>query len=147
MGGRIAELGQEAGEHPPEITRLETLVGNSEDVVDVRGHLPRDRRSTMLLHYQFDWERDVRHFRKQIPELKSMLKAAIEKTERSRLRAELKDAEHKLAKLLAVPPLDAEDMCADCDDVAHKLNTRPRKTLLWKNPLRAYEEALLATTS
>lgn len=36
---------------------------------------------------------------------------------------------------------------AECDAVALRLNTRPRKTLAWKTPAQALDEALLATAS
>jgi IS30 family transposase len=36
---------------------------------------------------------------------------------------------------------------ADTDQVAHRLNTRPRQTLGWKTPAQALNEALGATTS
>jgi IS30 family transposase len=36
---------------------------------------------------------------------------------------------------------------ADTDEVAHRLNTRPRQTLEWKTPTQALNEALSATTS
>jgi IS30 family transposase len=36
---------------------------------------------------------------------------------------------------------------ADCDEVALKLNTRPRETLGWKTPLQALNEALGATAA
>lgn len=35
----------------------------------------------------------------------------------------------------------------DCDEVALKLNTRPRETLKWQTPAQALDKGLLATTS
>lgn len=118
--GRIAELQQEAERHPPEIERLKASVGDPEDVVDSHGQLPHDRRSTMLLYYRLDRERDIRELRERVPELKAALKSATDKTERSKLRAELQIAESKVEKLLAVPPLGPEDMCSECATPASK---------------------------
>lgn len=116
----IAELEKEEKTHPPEIERLEALVGDPENVVDVHGYLPRDRRSTMLVYYRLDRERDVRELRKVIPELTSALKATTDKAERSKLRSDLQGARYKLERLLAVPPLDAENMCSECPKPAAK---------------------------
>jgi len=50
-----------------------------------------------------------------IPELKERLSTSKDKEEKSRLRMELRMAESRLKRFVEVPPLEAEDMCADCD--------------------------------
>lgn len=35
---------------------------------------------------------------------------------------------------------------SECDDVALRLNTRPRKTLEWQTPAHALNQGLVATT-
>jgi hypothetical protein len=49
-----------------------------------------------------------------IPELNAALKATKDRSERSTLRSKLDLENRRLEKLLAVPQLAAEDMCADC---------------------------------
>lgn len=117
---RIAELQQEAEKHPPEIERQQTMVGDPEDVVDAYGRLPRDRRSTTLLYYRLDRERDIRELRERVPALRTKLKSTTDRNERSSLRAKLQVKEHTLGKLLEVPPLSPDEMCAECATPASK---------------------------
>ena len=63
---------------------------------------------------QLHRQRNVRELRKQVLELKTMLKSATDKTGRSKLRTEVQAVESKLEKLLAVPPLGPEGMCTEC---------------------------------
>lgn len=111
---RIAELQQEAEKHPPEIERQQTIVGDPENVVDAYGRLPRDRRSTTLLYYRLDRERDIRELRERMPALRANLMSTTDRTERSSLRAKLQVEEHTLGKLLSVSPFSPDEMCSEC---------------------------------
>jgi hypothetical protein len=102
----IEQLEQSITRRLSEIERLAPIVGDPETVIDQNGWLPKERRDAMLLHYRFDRERTVRQLREQIPELM----ATGER--KDRIQADLK--RHRLEKLLAVPPLSADDMCSDC---------------------------------
>ena len=102
----IEELEQSITQRRSEIERLTPIVGDQETVVDQNGWLPRERRDYMLICYRFDRERTVRKLREKIPEL------VATGDRKDRIQADLK--RHRLEKLLAVPPLTADDMCSDC---------------------------------
>lgn len=117
---RMAELQREAEKLPPEVERLQTLARDIEDVVDTNGRLPRDRRSTTLLYYRLDRERDIRELRERVPALRAELTSTTDRSERSSLRAKLQVEEHTLEELLAVPPLSPDEMCSECATPASK---------------------------
>lgn len=110
----IATLTEKVEGLTAHVARLSTEVGDPEDVVDEHGWLPRDRRELMLLHFKYERERQVRTLRVSRVELEGSLKAAIERSERSRLRTEIATANRELGELLAVPPLEPDDMCSEC---------------------------------
>lgn len=103
---QMDELRASIGSRQKEIARLTPIVGDPETVIDENGWLPKERRDAMLIHYRFDRERAVRQLRAQIPEL------VATGDRNDRIEADLK--RHRLDKLLAVPPLTADDMCSDC---------------------------------
>ncbi len=116
-GKRQEEIGKLEGaiaRRQVEIDRLSSIVGDPEEVIDEDGWLPSERRETMLLHYKYDREREVRRIRKELPELKIAAKEESDRSERSRLQVQLSMDSGKLEHLLAVPPLTPADMCADC---------------------------------
>lgn len=88
------------------IAQLTQVVGDPETVIDQNGWLPQERRDAMLLHYRFERERKVRKLRTDIPELS----ATVERKDRWKVASLQRD----LDRLLAVPPLSADDMCSDC---------------------------------
>lgn len=109
-----------------EVARLEALLGDRERVVDEEGRLPSDRRRTNLLYYSI-WRRgDIEELQRAIPQLRSDLKVAP-KDERSKLRDRLARGERKLAGLLAVPILDADQICAECCTQCFSMGTETRQ--------------------
>ncbi|TYL50443.1 hypothetical protein [Agromyces mariniharenae] len=118
--GNMAELEVTIAQREATVKRLAEQVGDPEDVVDKQGYLPRDRRVISLMYYRMNRERDVTALRAQIPELQEGLKQATDKAEKPKLRTEIQIAERRLADLLAVPPLTADDMCSECATPASK---------------------------
>lgn len=110
----IGKLEEAIARREIKIDRLSSIVGDPEEVIDEDGWLPSERRESMLLHYRYDREREVRRIRKEIPKLKIAAKEAPDRSERSRLQVKLSMDSRKLEHLLAVPPLTPADMCADC---------------------------------
>ena len=110
----IDELEQSVDERRQEIERLITVVGDAEQVVDKHGWLPIDRRERMLLHYKYDRQGKVQQLRQEISQLEVRLTAPIDRKERANIRTEIATLRHRLDELLAVPPLNAEDMCSEC---------------------------------
>jgi hypothetical protein len=110
----VAELDEVVQHHRAEIERLLPIVGDPEDVPNRIGHLPRDRRFSTLYEYRERRIAEVRHLQKKVADLNVQMKATDDRTERSKLRAERDVDRWRLDKLLTVPRLDAEDMCADC---------------------------------
>lgn len=110
----LAGLDEAIDRHRARVEELEPVVGDPEDVPDANGHLPADRRFTTLHYYRQHRIDEVTELRATLPKLDVALKGAEDKAERSKLRAERDVKRVRLEKLLAVPRLEAEDMCADC---------------------------------
>jgi len=111
---RLAELDRRAEHADAVVTRLSPVVGDREDVVDEHGMLPRDRRPLNLVDYSVRRGARVRELLVETADLEARLKASKEKGERSELRSKLASARRALTRLQDVPPLTADDMCADC---------------------------------
>ncbi|MFI7517045.1 hypothetical protein ACIBVK_26485 [Micromonospora echinofusca] len=116
---QVAELDEQIVRHKAAVERLTPIVGDPEDVPDQHGHLPRDRRHSTLYIYRERRIQEVRELRAKLPELEAQIKDTEDKAERSKLRAQRDVKKWHLDKLLAVPRLEAEDMCADCATPAH----------------------------
>lgn len=111
---KVAEMDEAIVRHRAKVEELEPAVGDPEHVPDTNGHLPADRRFTTLHYYRQHRIDEVTKLRARLPELEVALGSTEEKAERSKLRAERDVKRARLEKLLAVPRLESEDMCADC---------------------------------
>lgn len=117
---RLAELETELEKTRAEITRLVEVVGDREDVVDQYGRLPRDRRTWQLCDYRYQRIKKVEALREAIADQKAKIAETKDRSEKSTLRARLSCDERRLQLLLAVPRLEAEQMCADCPTPQHQ---------------------------
>jgi hypothetical protein len=117
---QVAELDEAIERHRAAVDRLKPAVGDPEDVPDQYGRLPRDRRHSTLYRYRERRIEEVREIRALLPNLEAQIKGTDDKALRSKLRAERDIKRWRLDKLLAVPRLEAEDMCADCTTPAGK---------------------------
>lgn len=117
---QVAELDEAIERHRAAVDRLKPAVGDPEDVPDQYGRLPRDRRHSTLYRYRERRIEEVREIRALLPDLEAQIKGTDDKALRSKLRAERDIKTWRLDKLLAVPRLEAEDMCADCATPADK---------------------------
>lgn len=113
-GQQVAELEEHIRRDQAAVERLNPIVGDPEDVTDQHGQLPADRRPTMLYCYR-EWRIEtVKRLRTEIAELDAGIAAAGDKAERSRLRTARQITKCQLDEHLAVPRMEADDMCADC---------------------------------
>lgn len=119
-GARVAELEDSTEKLRAQINRLGSTVGDPEDVVDKHGRLPRDRRAMMLTLFSARRSVEVRELRVKVPELAASVKEAKDKEERAEVRRQVDRASRKLDRLLAIPPLTADDMCSECATPAVK---------------------------
>ena len=111
---QITELDERIRRHQATAERLSPIAGDPEDVVDEHGLLPSDRRPTML-YYCREWRvQKVQRLRAEIAEVDAAMAAAEDKAERSRLGIQRQVTKCQLDEWLAVPRMQAEDMCADC---------------------------------
>lgn len=110
----VRKLDEAIGHYRAKIEELEPVVGDAEDVPDADGYLPADRRLTMLHYYRESRIREITELRAKVPQLEAAMKATDDKSEHSKLRSKRDIDKWRLDKLLAVPRLEAEDMCADC---------------------------------
>jgi hypothetical protein len=111
---KVDELDEAIVRYRARVEELEPVVGDPEDVPDASGHLPADRRFTMLHYYRQHRIDEVTELRATLPEPEAAIRSTEDKAERSKLRAERDAKKVRLEKLLAIPRLEAEDMCADC---------------------------------
>ncbi|GAA3871211.1 hypothetical protein GCM10022381_12900 [Leifsonia kafniensis] len=110
----VADLEATIERNHAEIVRLAALVGDREDVVDEEGKLPRDRRKWNIIWYGVTRRDQVEEFNASIGSLREKIAETMDRSEKSSLRIQLSSEERCLAGLLAVPRLEAEQMCADC---------------------------------
>ncbi|GAA3678722.1 hypothetical protein GCM10022267_76850 [Lentzea roselyniae] len=95
--------------------RLRGEVGDPEAVVDKAGRLPAERREIHRIMFKIWREDEVRRLRSLVSEQAALLsKAPPKSAEKSKIRGELAASERELEKLLAIPPLVAQDMCSEC---------------------------------
>lgn len=111
---RIAELEGKLEHHQQEITRLTPIVGDREQVVDEDGKLPRDRRKWNVIWYGIERRQQVDALQQSTAELHRTIKDTKDRREKSKLNTQLWIEDDRLQRLLNVPRLAAEDMCADC---------------------------------
>jgi len=123
---KIAEIEHAANVRETRIAALASTVRDREDVVDIYGRLPQDRREANLLRYRLHREHKVTELRARIPGLKTAAAKSEDRTERTRLQREIQAAESDLETLLAVPPLTRDDMCSEC--------ARPASSHGWVSP-------------
>lgn len=103
-----------------EIERLSAVVGDREEVLDVDGRLPRDRRPGNLIWYGIRRRDNVLELQRSTAELRERIKGTKDRAEKSKLGAQLWSEGRTLQALLSVPILAAEDMCADCYTPQHQ---------------------------
>jgi hypothetical protein len=109
----MAELATTIERESAQISRLKKIVGDPDDVVDEQGKLPRDRRGWNLTMYGLRRRTKVTELRDGVGNLENEIVQAP-REERSKLRTRLHFEHRQLEVLLAVPPLEAAEMCADC---------------------------------
>ncbi len=110
----VAKLEQTVARNGVEIARLREVVGDPEEVVDEYGRLPRDRRTWNLIDYRYRRIERVEALRAAIAETNEKLAATKDRSERASLKSRLHSDELHLQVLLAVPRLEAAQMCGDC---------------------------------
>lgn len=111
---QVAELDASITRRYEEVSRLSGVVGDPEQVVDVHGRLPLDRRSMMLASFTAHRSVGVRALREKLPELTTAVNEAADKGARAKARLDLEQATSRLDELLAIPQLIADDMCSEC---------------------------------
>jgi hypothetical protein len=116
----IADLEAKISATEREILRVAAVVGDPEDVVDIDGKLPRDRRKWNLIWYGIRRRQRVEDLQKSIRELREAVAASKDRQEKSTLKSRLSEQDRQLHLLLAVPILSAADMCADCATPNHQ---------------------------
>lgn len=132
---KITELERSIAARRTEVDRLTAIVGDPETVVDQNGWLPPERREAMLLHYRCEREGKFRRLREALPEMES----TIERKDRWKVDMLRRD----LDKLLAVPPLTADDMCSDCPVPLseHGWRTMSGPCVAWPGPHARLQQA------
>ncbi len=111
---QLAELEAKIASRTRDIRRLEGIVGDPETVVDEDGKLPRDRRRWNIIWYGILRRRWIEELREATTELHQNRADTKDRKEKSGIDAQLWSMERRLNVLLAIPRLEAEDMCADC---------------------------------
>lgn len=110
----VAKLDESIARLQSEVRRLTAVVDDPEGVVDEYGRLPRERRELSLFYFRIDRERQIRALRERIPRLRAELEGSTDKRESADLRSDLSQTTRSMGRLLAIPPLAAEQMCSEC---------------------------------
>ncbi|MEX2291808.1 MAG: hypothetical protein WD794_15965 [Mycobacteriales bacterium] len=112
----IAEERERSARATDAVASLSSQVGDPEQVVDAQGWLPSERRDIALTGFSLRRQREVERLRATVAELPATLKATTGREPRAEVRSRLRSAESELAFWLAIPPLQAEEMCSECED-------------------------------
>lgn len=97
------------------IEKLRDEVGDPETVVDGAGRVPAQRRETHRIMFKIWREDEVRRLRTLVGEQAAALsKAQPKSAAKSKIGNERSTSKRELEKLLAIPPLVAQDMCSEC---------------------------------
>ena len=113
-GQQIAELEQSVGAVRTEVVRLQEAVGDVETVVDKRGWLPHERRELARTLFSARRCSEVRQLRERVREQRARPKATRSRAERTPIRDALNRDSRRLEFLIAIPRLEAADMCSEC---------------------------------
>jgi len=111
---QIAELEESVAGALTAIVRLQEEVGDVEAVVDRWGWLPRERRELALTLFSVRRRAEVRSLRDRVTEQRATLQATKGRAERTPIRAALDRDTQRLEFLVAIPPLEAAEMCSEC---------------------------------
>lgn len=110
----ILELEAKREQSAAELQRLSIIVGDREEVVDSDGKLPADRRRWNVIwyrHLRIEW---VGELNELIAAQQVKIAGTKDRKEKSTLRVHLGSDQRRMEALLAIPRLEAEQMCADC---------------------------------
>jgi hypothetical protein len=111
---QIAELERSVAAARSEVDRLQEAVGDVETVVDERGWLPQERRKLALTLFSARRCTEVQELRERVKEQQARLKATKGRAERAPIREALNRDRRRLEFLMAIPRLEAADMCSEC---------------------------------
>ncbi|MFI5955661.1 hypothetical protein [Cryptosporangium sp. NPDC051539] len=121
---QIEELEQKIAVLTRRVSELQNRVPDPEAVVDAAGRLPRDRRAIMLDLFRTDRIAQVRRLRDSLAHERKEMAEPTDQQDRASLRSRRHLDELTLNALLAVKPIAAAEMCADCP--------RPMAWHLWQ---------------
>lgn len=111
---KVSELEESVSRRRIMIAELTVVVGDPEDVPDRNGWLPADRRVVTRHYYERYRIEQIVKLRAELSNIDNANGSADDKGARLRLGRKQEVPRAQLEKLLAVPRLEAEDMCADC---------------------------------
>jgi hypothetical protein len=111
---QIAELERSVTTVRTAVVRLQEAVGDVETVVDKRGWLPQESRELALTVFSVRRCSEVRRLRERVREQEARLKATKGRAERASIRDALNRDTRRLEFLMAIPRLEAADMCSEC---------------------------------
>lgn len=134
---RLAEVDASVNAIEAEVEDLRRAVGDPGTVIDAEGWLPADRRATSLTMFRVRRECEVGELRKAIAALNSELGETRDRQERAGLRNEIRSKTDRRDRLMAIPPLSEDDMCADCVSPV-KWHRTGRLGLLGEGPCPAW---------
>ncbi len=97
---------------------LAAVVGDPETVHDEHGWLHAERRELSLTLFKERRAAEVRQLRARTPARQAELKTLTGRSERAKLREALRTDVARLASLEAMAPMQADDMCSECADLA-----------------------------
>jgi hypothetical protein len=111
---QIAAFEQSVAAAGTAVVRLQEDVGDVETVVDKRGWLPQERRELALTLFSAHRCAEVRALRERVKEQQATLQATKGRAERAPIRDALNRDTQRLEFLMAIPRLEAADMCSEC---------------------------------
>ena len=114
----LTNLERDIAAKAKEVDQLLAVVGDPETVADAKGWLPGERRQMALVLFKSRRGLQVRELRAQVADGQATLKSLKGQAERAKVRETLRPNQAHLAYWEQMAPLQAADMCSECESPA-----------------------------
>jgi hypothetical protein len=114
----LANLERDIAAKTKEVDQLLAVIGDPETVADAKGWLPAERREMALVLFKSRRDLQVRELRARVSDAQAALKSLRGQAERAKARETLRQDQAHLAYWEQMAPLQAADMCSECESPA-----------------------------
>jgi hypothetical protein len=114
----LADLERDIAAKTKKVDRFIAVIGDPETVPDAKGWLPAERREMALVLFKSRRDLQVLELRARIGDAQATPKSLKDRAERAKVRETLRQDQAHLAYWEQMAPLQAADMCSECESPA-----------------------------